>query len=145
MLIHIWAGIARTSMHIQAFMDGYAQICIIWICICISMHNRCILAYDWLGIRVRVRLRWSSSCFRFSDPASSSLCGFSSDVPKVEATWSLTWPAFFLVAWVVLDTFSAAVSFASLALSFVVLYEVKGLKSKAWGWSSEVWGLKSLC
>jgi hypothetical protein len=57
----------------------------------------------------------------------------------------LTWPAFFLVAWVVLDTFSAAVSFASLALSFVVLYEVKGLKSKAWGWSSEVWGLKSLC
>jgi hypothetical protein len=51
----------------------------------------------------------------------------------------VTWQVFSLVAWADSDTFWVVVSFASLALSFAVFYEVEGLKSKVWGWSSKVW------
>lgn len=35
-LMHIRVGIAYTSMHFWALVDGYAQICIVWVCMCIS-------------------------------------------------------------------------------------------------------------
>jgi hypothetical protein len=50
----------------------------------------------------------------------------------------VTWQVFSLVAWADLDTFWVVVSFASLALSFAVFYEVEGFKSEVWGWSSKV-------
>ncbi len=81
---------------------------------------------------------WATSYWVSSFLASSFLCGFSYDFPKVEATQLVTWQVFSLVAWADLDTFWVVVSFASLALSFAVFYEVEGFKSEVWGWSSKV-------
>ncbi len=75
----------------------------------------------------------SYSSWASSFPTSSSLCGFSFDVPKVEEVRSLTWPAF---------SFSNFNCLKHLLSNNVLHFTYPVICCFLWGWRSQVEGVK---